>query len=196
MPTFTTPHPITAALTTAGAQIHLTATDRPDTTVHIAPLNKAGEKIAENTTIAYAAGELTIKTKKPGARTGSIAHLDHIATLQAQIAATDLHIAHAHADIDLTGSSGTVTITRADAGVTAKAAACPLRITYLTHGPADLSNASGGIEIGLPKDAPASVDADSTKGTVHNTAPTAPGTPITIRARTRKDDIVIHPATA
>lgn len=107
-----------------------------------------------------------------------------------------VRLGHARSDVDLNGSSGSFDIDRADGGVTARAAACPIRIGAMTNGHADLTNASGGIQIGIGAGATASVDADSTKGTVRDSLPThaESGATVTVHARTRLDDIVIHPA--
>lgn len=76
MPTFATPKPITATVTTSGAQVRVTATDRPDTVVLVEPLNSASKtdvKVAQNTKVDFAGGELSIKTTKSGAHQGSVA---------------------------------------------------------------------------------------------------------------------------
>ncbi len=106
-------------------------------------------------------------------------------------------IGHARSDVDLTGSSGSFAIDRADGSVFAEAASCPIRIGRMTSGQADLTNAAGGIEVGIGEGATASVDADSTKGAVRNSLPEPDGESaghVKVRARTRLDDIVIHPA--
>jgi hypothetical protein len=110
-------------------------------------------------------------------------------------------IGHALSDIDLGGSSGSFDIDRAEGSVTAKASDCPIRIGRLVRGQAELMNASGGIEIGIGEGTTASVDAKSTKGAVRNSLPTQenPGEftdKVTVQARTRLDDIVIHRAAA
>lgn len=109
-------------------------------------------------------------------------------------------IGHAGSDVDLGGSSGSFDIDRADGSVIAKAADCPIRIGRITSGQAELMNASGGIEVGIGADTAASVDANSTKGVVRNSLPEQdnPGEfdhKVTLYARTRLDDIVIHRAT-
>jgi DUF4097 and DUF4098 domain-containing protein YvlB len=106
-------------------------------------------------------------------------------------------IGHALSDIDLGGSSGSFGIDRAEGSVTAKAGDCPIRIGRLARGQAELMNASGGIEVGIGEGTAASVDAKSTKGAVHNSLPTQENVgeftdKVTVHARTRLDDIVIH----
>ncbi|MEJ2855097.1 MULTISPECIES: DUF4097 family beta strand repeat-containing protein [unclassified Saccharothrix] len=273
MTSFTTPNPITATLTTAGAQVRVTATERPDTVVHVEPLNSANKsdlKVAEGVKVDFEAGELSIKTTKSGDKTGSVAitvalpagsrlvlntawtdvhadgplgdcavstasgriKLDQVAALRGNLAdggltvervtgtveidggAASVHlgevdgtvryqgttgkirIGHAHSDVDLGGSNGSFDVERADGSVTARAADCPIRIGRLTRGNADLANASGGIEVGIAEGVTAEVDADSTKGVVHNSLPVRnPGdTTVKVHARTRRDDIVIQRA--
>lgn len=272
MTVFTTPDPITATLTTAGARVRIAASDRPDTVVRVEPVNSASKsdvKVAEQTEVAFADGELSIKTTKPGAKSGSVAitielpagsalvletawtdvhadgplgaceldiasgrvELGHVGSLRGRLSTGDVaigHVAgtaeldggtagvrlgevrgplryvgssgrvwvgHARSDVDLTGSGGSFTVDRADGGVFAKAAHCPIRIGRLTGGPADLTNAAGGIEVGVAEGVAASVDADSTKGSVRNSLPEHAGESATkIRARTRLGDIVVHRA--
>ncbi|MDQ3787683.1 MAG: hypothetical protein M3422_10630 [Actinomycetota bacterium] len=115
-------------------------------------------------------------------------------TVRYQGATGKVWVGHAMSDIELGGSGGSLDIDRADGNVVAKAANCPIRVGRITRGRAELMNASGGIHVGVS--GAASVDADSTKGTVRNSLPaldTAAHT-VTIHARTRLDDIVIQPA--
>jgi hypothetical protein len=272
MSTFPTPQPITAKLTTGGARVRITASERQDTVVRVEPLdstNATDVKVAEKTTVGFAAGELTIETVKAGAKDGSVAitvdlpagsrlvlnnawsqmradgrfgdctlelasgrvELDHVATLRGTLAAGEVaveHVAgavdlqggaagvriaqvegpvrhtgstgtvsigHALSDVDLRGAGGRFDLDRADGNVTAQGAHCPIRIGRLTGGQADLVNAAGGIEVGIPAGTAAEVDAESTKGTVRNSLagqdnPAA--ATVKVRARTRRDDIVIH----
>jgi len=277
MATFATPEPITATLTTAGAEVRIAATDRLDTVVRVEPIdstNKTDVKVAEKTEVDFTAGELSVKTTKSGDKNGSVAitielpagstlvlntawtdvhadgqlgdcalniasgqvELDHIAALRGNLAAggvTVEHVAgtvdidggsadvrigevkgavryegssgkvwigHAWSDVELGGSSGSFDIDRAEGSVTAKAGNCPIRVGEMTRGQAELTNASGGIEIGISEGTAASVDAKSTKGQVRNSLPEqdSPGElddKVTVYARTRLDDIVIHRAT-
>ncbi|MGN9910104.1 DUF4097 family beta strand repeat-containing protein [Phytohabitans sp. LJ34] len=278
MPTFATPEPITATLTTAGAEVRIAASDRLDTVVLVEPIdsaNKSDVKVAERTKVEFTAGELSVKTTKSGDKDGSVAitvelpagsrlvlhtawtdvhadgrlgecelnmasgqvQLDHVAALRANLAAGGVaigHIAgtaeieggaagvrigevegtvryegstgkvwigHARSDVDLGGSSGSFDIDRAEGSVTAKAGNCPIRIGRMTRGQADLTNASGGIVVGVSEGTAAVVDAKSTKGVVRNSLPTHDSAgdhddKVRIYAHTRLDDVVIHPATA
>jgi hypothetical protein len=276
MTVFTTPDPITATLTIAGAHVRIAASERPDTVVRVEPVNSASKsdvKVAEQTEVAFAGGELTIKTNKPGAKNGSVAitvelpagsalvletawtdvdadgrlgaceldvasgrvTLAHADALRGRLSSGEVEVGHvagtgdldggtagvrigeaggtlryvgasgpvwigrAHSDVDFTGSGGSFTVDRADGSVFAKAATCPIRIGRMTSGQADLTNAAGGIEVGIAAGTTASVDADSTKGAVRNSLPDNAGESadhVKIHARTRLGDIVIHRAGA
>ncbi|MEU8636434.1 hypothetical protein AB0C38_30070 [Amycolatopsis sp. NPDC048633] len=273
MTVFTTPEPITATLTTAGAHVRIAASERRDTVMRVEPVNSASKsdvKVAEQTEVAFADGKLSVKTNKPGAKNGSVAitielpagsaltletawtdvhadgplgaceldvasgrvRLGHVATLRGRLSSGEVEvghvtgtaeldggtavrigeiaealryvgstgrvwIGHARSDVDFTGSGGSFDVDRADGSVFAEAANCPIRIGCMTSGQADLTNAAGGIEIGIAEGATASVDADSTKGSVRNSLPEHAGESadhVKVHARTRLGDIVIHRA--
>ncbi|MDX8031354.1 hypothetical protein SK803_14090 [Lentzea sp. BCCO 10_0856] len=274
MSTFTTPNPITATLTTAGARVRITAGERPDTVVRVEPVNSANPKdvkVAEKTTVDFSDGVLAVKTTKSGDQNGSVAitielpagsglilntawtevradgvlgdcevnigsgqvQLDRVAALRGNLGTGGLavgHVAgsaviegssagvrigevdgvvryqgttgkvwigHARSDVDLGGSNGSFDIGRADGSIIAKAAGCPIRIGRVTRGQVELTNASGGIEIGVTEGTSAEIDAKSTKGLVRSSLPAqAGGDSLKVYARTRLDDIVIHPAAA
>ncbi|WP_409495157.1 DUF4097 family beta strand repeat-containing protein [Amycolatopsis sp. cmx-11-12] len=76
MSVFPTPKPITATLTTAGARVRVAASERSDTVVLVEPIDstsKSDVKVAENTKVDFANGELSIETKKAGGKAGSVA---------------------------------------------------------------------------------------------------------------------------
>ncbi|WP_181777407.1 DUF4097 family beta strand repeat-containing protein [Amycolatopsis pittospori] len=277
MTTFATPNPITATLTTAGAWVRVTATERTDTVVRVEPIdstNKSDVKVAEKTEVDFANGRLSIKTTKAGDKNGSVAitielpagsdlvldsawsdvhadgplgqcelglvsgrvRLGNIAALRGSLAAgsvvienvsgvVDIEggaaevrirevegtvryagsaghvwIGRARSDLDLSNAGGSFDIDRAEAGVIAKAANCPIRVGRLTRGQAELMNASGGIRVGISEGTFAGVDAKSTKGSVRSSLPAQDdavrsGDQVKVYARTRLDDIVIHRAT-
>jgi hypothetical protein len=110
-----------------------------------------------------------------------------------------VRIGHALSDIELDGSSGSFDIDRAEGNVIATTANCPIRIGRLTRGQTELTNASGGIEIGISHGTVARVDANSTKGAVRNSLPAHSNSDdsdnqVKVHARTRLGDIVIHRA--
>ncbi|NUT51583.1 MAG: DUF4097 family beta strand repeat protein [Saccharothrix sp.] len=110
--------------------------------------------------------------------------------------AARLRLGEVDGTVHYQGSHGSLTVDRADGDVTASAANCPIRIGHVTRGHVELANASGGIHIGIADGITAEVDANSTKGVVRNTLTTQtnPADTVKIHARTRLDDIVIHPA--
>lgn len=76
MPTFDTPEPITATLTTSGAHVRVAASERPDTVVLVEPINSADKshvRVADNIKVGFSAGELFVKTTKSGDKNGSVA---------------------------------------------------------------------------------------------------------------------------
>ncbi|WP_428834291.1 hypothetical protein [Lentzea roselyniae] len=143
--------------------------------------------------VGHVAGDAVIEGSSAGVRLGEVEGV-----VRYQGSTGKVWIGHARSDVDLGGSSGSFEIGRADGSVIAKAANCPIRIGRVTRGQVELMNASGGIEIGVCEDTHAEVDAKSTKGLVRNSLPAQdnPGNFMKVYARTRLDDIVIHPAKA
>ena len=108
-------------------------------------------------------------------------------------------IGHASADLDLSSGSGGFDIDRADGSVTAKTGDGAIRIGRLTRGQAELLNRSGNIEVGISEGTAARVDATSERGLVRNSVPSRenPDTSdneVTVHARTRYGDIIVHEA--
>lgn len=142
--------------------------------------------------IGQVTGSVDVEGGAAGLRIGEVD-----GTVRYQGATGTVRIGHARSDVHLGGSGGRFDIDRADGDVIAKGSACPIRVGRITRGRVDLTNASGGIEIGIGPRTTAVVDADSTKGTVRNTLPTPSeqyADQVEVYARTRRDDIVIHPA--
>jgi hypothetical protein len=108
-------------------------------------------------------------------------------------------IGHACADLELGSANGGFDIGRADGSVTAKTANGAIRIGRLTRGPAELSNSSGNIEVGISEGTTARVDANSTRGLVRNFVPSQQSSDtsdnqVRVHARTRHGDIIIQRA--
>ncbi|MBN6038284.1 DUF4097 family beta strand repeat-containing protein [Amycolatopsis sp. 195334CR] len=106
-----------------------------------------------------------------------------------------VHIGHAKSDVELNGAGGSFEIEHADGDVIASTGNCPIRIGRMTRGQADLTNAAGGITLGVSAGTTARVDAESTKGEVRNSL-SAPekesGEQLKVHARTRLDNIELH----
>jgi hypothetical protein len=76
MPTFATPEPIAATVEVAGARVRATASDRTDTVVLVEPINETSRsdvKVASNTRVDFADGQLSVTTTTPGDKSGSVA---------------------------------------------------------------------------------------------------------------------------
>lgn len=139
--------------------------------------------------VGHVAGTADIEGSSAGVRIGEV---DGVVRYQGT--SGKVWIGHARSDVDLGGSSGSFDIGRADGGVIAKAADCPIRIAQVTRGRLELMNASGGIEVGVSEGAAVQVDAKSTKGRVRTSLPSQNDYQVKVYARTRLDDIVVHPA--
>jgi len=99
MPTFTTPQPITATVEVAGARVRATASDRTDTVVLVEPINPASRsdvKVASNTRVGFADGQLSVKTTTSGDKSGSVA----ITIDLPAGSGLALHLAHSSVQVD------------------------------------------------------------------------------------------------
>ncbi len=159
---------------------------------HIAALR--GNLTAGGVEIGHVAGAADIEGGAAGVRIGEVEGI-----VRYQGSTGKVWIGHARSDLDLSSATGSFDIDRAEGSVIAEAGNCPIRIGRMTHGQAEVVNSAGGIEIGISEGTAASVDANSTKGTVRNSLP-AQDNPdgsdnrVKVYARTRLDDIVIHRA--
>jgi hypothetical protein len=144
--------------------------------------------------IGHVAGIVDLDGGTAGLRLGEVD-----GAVRYQGASGKVWIGTARSGVVLGGSSGAFEIDRAEGDVIARASNCPIRIGRLVRGHAELVNAAGGIEIGIDPGTAAVVDADSTKGAVRDSLSVRDGLAgfdekVTVHARTRRDDIVIHPA--
>jgi len=157
MATFATPEPITTTLTTAGARVRVTASQRSDTVVHVEPLdsaNKTDVKVAERTEVDFAAGALSIKTTRSGDKDGSVAitiALPAGSTLVLNTAWTDVHADGPLGGCELNIASGQVQL---DQVTTLKAdlAGGEVAIGHVA-GTATISGGTAGVRIGEVKGA-------------------------------------------
>lgn len=152
MPTFATPGPITATLTTGGARVRLTASERSDTVVHVEPIdstNKSDVHVAERTKVDFVDGELSIKTIKAGAKSGSVAitvELPAGSRLALSTAWTDVHAQGRFGDCELDVASGQVEIDNA-ATVRGRLAGGAVAIASVA-GAAIIDGGAAGLRIG------------------------------------------------
>lgn len=170
MPTFTTPDPIAATVEVAGARVRVTASDRTDTVVLVEPINEASRKdvkVAENTKVDFADGQLSVKTTTAGDKGDSVAitiDLPAGSSLAAYLAysavhadgslgASELHMASGRVQLDRIDAlkadvaSGDVTIGQIAGRADIDGAAFTLRIGEV-DGTVGLSNSGGQVWIG------------------------------------------------
>jgi hypothetical protein len=109
-------------------------------------------------------------------------------------------IGRAAADLELSSSSGGFDIDRAEGSVTATTASGAIRIGRMTRGQAKLMNGSGNIEVGIGDGTAAYIDVSSERGVVRNSvaspspSPSSSPASVTVHARTRHGDIIVHRA--
>lgn len=170
MPTYATPSPIAAIVEVAGARVRVTASDRTDTVVLVEPLDKTNRshvRVADKTKVEFADGLLSVKTKSPGEKNGSIAitielptgsglsaHLAYSSvTAEGSLGASELHMASGqvrleHIDtLKANIATGDITIGRIAGHAGINGATFTMRIGEV-GGPAGISNAGGQVWIG------------------------------------------------
>ncbi|GAA0383738.1 hypothetical protein Acor_80410 [Acrocarpospora corrugata] len=137
MPAFTTPEAITATVQVAGAQVRITASDRTDTVVLIAPINATNPsdvKVADQAKVDFADGHLSIKTTDSGDKNGSIAITIDLPTgssLFAHLAHSDVHADGSFGECELHLAKGRVQLDRISA-LRADIAAGEVTISHIT----------------------------------------------------------------
>ncbi|MBB5856039.1 hypothetical protein ACFQ05_24505 [Amycolatopsis umgeniensis] len=152
MSVFTTPEPITATLTTAGARVRLLASERTDTVVRVEPVDAASKsdvKVAEHTKVEFADGELSIETKKAGGKDGSVAITIELPTgsrLTLNTAWSDVLAEGLFGDCVLDVASGRIQVDRV-AAVRGNLAAGEVGIGYVA-GTVGIEGGAAGMRIG------------------------------------------------
>ncbi|TCO51846.1 hypothetical protein EV646_101842 [Kribbella antiqua] len=150
MPTFATPGPIAATVQVAGARVRLIASDRTDTVVLVEPVNAASRsdvKVASKTKVAFAGGQLSVKTTVAGAKHGSVAITIDLPTgssLVAYLAHSDVRADGSYGECELHLASGRVELDRIES-LDANVSAGEVAIRHIS-GPADIKG-SGDISI-------------------------------------------------
>jgi putative adhesin len=169
MPTFTTPGPISTTVEVAGAEVRVTASDRPDTVVEVRPVSSDSRsvKVAQKTKVDFADGQLSVKTTTPGEKGGSIAItidlpagsnlVAHLAFSTVHVAgplgASEVHMASGQVQLDRTDTlkaniaSGDVAIGHVAGRADIDGARFTMRIGE-ANGPVGLSNTGGQVWIG------------------------------------------------
>lgn len=152
MTTFSTPSPIKAVVQVAGARVTINATDRTETAVRVEPIDPGNPKhgqVAERTTVEFSVGELTVKTRKAGAKDGSVAITIDLP------AGSSLEYSEAYASLRTTGRLGSTEVNLASGrveldsidGLRASLAAGELEVGRIA-GRAAIQGGSASIRIG------------------------------------------------
>jgi len=156
MSTFQTPKPITAVVEVVAGTVRLTATDRDDTVVDVAPRdpNKPSDvRTAEQTRVDFNNGTLKVTAGRRFIQLGRGGAVDvHIALpsgsrLDASSASADVHVDGSLADCKLATASGHVVMDTVTGSVKADSASGDIEVTNLL-GSASISTASGDTRIG------------------------------------------------
>ena len=195
MTSFATTAPIAAVLAVPAGRVQLIAADRADTTVEVRPLT-AGKgrdvKAAEQTTVEYRDGVLTIQT--PGGSQifggGSVEVTVQLPTgsrVEVQSSAAELRAVGRLGDLAFDGANGEIKIDEA-ASLKLTAHQGDVVVGRLT-GPAEISVAKGDITVAVAAGLSAALDAGTTYGRVHNSLRNDGTTDLTIRATTAYGDI-------
>ncbi|WP_327321601.1 DUF4097 domain-containing protein [Streptomyces sp. NBC_01210] len=118
MPEFTTPEPITVALTMSSGKVSIIAGDRTDTVVQVRPTDEASApdaKVAEQTEVDYTAGQLLIKAPDPSWLSGIMGNSPSIdvtievpagSNLQAELTKVQVHAEGRLEEVRLESVSG------------------------------------------------------------------------------------------
>ena len=144
---------------------------------------------AGEVTIGHIAGRADIEGGAFAMRIGEVG-----GTVGIESSGGQARIGRASADLDLSSGSGDFDIDRADGSVTATTASGAIRIGRMTHGRAKLMNGSGNIEVGIGEGTAAYIDVNSERGSVRNSVTSEQNAKVSVRARTRQGDIVVHRA--
>jgi DUF4097 and DUF4098 domain-containing protein YvlB len=156
MPKFQTPEPITAVVEVVAGSVWLTATDRHDTVVEIAPRDpsRASDvRLAEqarvdfsNNTLVVSAGRRFISLGRGGAVTIDI-ELPTRSRLQASSASAEVRAAGEYSDCKLASASGDMTVESVVGKLKADTASGDVAVEAV-KGSASVATASGNADLG------------------------------------------------
>ncbi|OIK28975.1 DUF4097 family beta strand repeat-containing protein [Streptomyces malaysiense] len=172
MPAFETPEPISVTAHVGAGSIRFIASDRPDTTVEVLPGGKRGKDVraAEQTEVAYANGELSVRTKErtfigpsgtvevtvelpTGSRVdvgGSWVQVfgeGGLGEARVKTSVGDVRL-DAAGPLKLTVSHGSISVDRVAGGAEITTSSGSLRVGTV-HGPAVLKNSHGSTVVGV-----------------------------------------------
>ena len=216
MQTFATPAPVTAIIDIPAGRIQVTAADRSDTTVEIAPADPAkgrDVKLAEQVTAEYSDGVLRVTAPAGNRIFGSsgavevIVHLPAGSRVQATAASARFTTEGQLGEVTFDSSQGTVKVeaaaiarlTTVDGDITAgrlggdselRTVRGDIAVGEAAGGTLVLRTETGAITVGAAAGVSATLDAGSTLGRIHNALTSTGGTPaLTVHATTTLGDI-------
>jgi len=216
MQSYDTPAPISAVVDIPAGRVQFIAADRADTTVEVWPAdasNGRDVKAAGQVTVEYGDGVLRIaaqaanrilgssgsvevtvqlpagsrvEAKAASAEFRTVGRLGHV-TLDAQQAIVKLDEA---ATAHLATLSGDITVGRLAGDAEIRTGKGDITIAEAVRGTVVLRTEAGTISVGISAGVSAALDADTTRGRIHNALKNAEGTPgLTIHATTADGDI-------
>lgn len=216
MHTFATPAPISVVLNIPAGSVQFIAADRADTTVEVAPANASKSrdvKIAEQTTVEYVDGVLTIEAPTKNQILGAsgyievTVHLPAGSQVDAKASAAEfrsvgrlgdvaLDGAHGSVDLDEVASArlivlaGDVSIGRLNGPADISTSKGDIRIAEAVRGAVVLRTQAGNVTIDAAAGVSASLDAGTSSGRIHNSLKNTEGAAeLTIHATTTLGDI-------
>lgn len=156
MPTFPTPDPITLDIEVAAGLVHITATDRDDTTVEVRPHDpsRAGDvSAAEQTRVEFRHDRLTVKTPMPWIMVGRRASVDIDVSLPtnsrlvAAVASATVRADGHYGECRLSSASGDVSVESVHGHVRSDSASGDIAVARVA-GAMAVSTASGDAVVG------------------------------------------------
>ena len=156
MPAFDTPGPIAATVVVGGARVRVAASDRTDTVVLVEPIDKTSRsdvKVASKTKVAFAGGQLSVKTTVSGDKNGSVVitiDLPAGSSLVAYLAHSSVQADGSFGECELHMASGRVQLDRISA-LQANIAAGEVTIGHIAER-ANIDGAAFAMRIGEVED--------------------------------------------
>ncbi|MBF6085471.1 DUF4097 family beta strand repeat-containing protein [Nocardia cyriacigeorgica] len=211
MYTFQTPQPIAVTVDVLAADVTVIASARSDSTVVVRPADeskKADVRAAEQTTVEFAGGVLSVRTPKtwrthtPFGGNAAITVTIEVPTgseLTSTTAVGRVVGAGELGHCELTVSLGDIIVERPQGSVTAKTAKGDIRIGAAVRGDLRLETSVGALEVGIHPGSAVRLETEVARGNVQNSlAPVGADAADTVRvfARNSLGNIVIRHAAA
>ncbi len=205
MYTFPTTAPIAVTVDVLAADVTVTATDRSDVVVVVEPADagkKADVRAAEQTTVEFANGTLTVVTPKnwrshsPFGGNPAIEVTIEVpagSRLTAAAGVGRLRAVGAVGTCEMSIALGDIVIEQPQGSVFAKAEKGDIRIGEAVRGEIRLATSMGELAVGIRPGTAVQLETDATRGAVHNTIQpvAANGESVQVYAHATLGDIII-----